>query len=245
LKVLGIFGPTGVGKTGVAIALAEELRKHGEDPVAISCDALQVYEGLEVLTGAASAEERAQLEHRLIAFVPVTRRFNVGEYMPLAHAEVDAALAAGRTPIVVGGTGLYLRAALANLSLVKAPPDAGDSELWSPQTRHPTAIFGLDMDRALLYGRIDARTEAIVAAGAAAEARRAEGAGASRTARKALGFDELLAGDIEGMKKRSRNYARRQLTWQRKIPNLQAIDRTGLDDADVAAEIAAQLGSRR
>ena len=78
------------------------------------------------------------------------------------------------------------------------------------------------MDRAQLYERIDARTEAIVAAGAAAEARRADAAGPSRTARKALGFDELLAGDIEAMKKRSRNYARRQLTWQRKIPNLQA-----------------------
>jgi tRNA dimethylallyltransferase len=245
LTVLAIFGPTGVGKTGVAVALAAELRRRGEDPIAISCDALQVYEGLEILTGAASAAERAQLEHRLLGFVPVTETFNVGRYMPLAHAEVDAALAAERTPIVVGGTGLYLRAAVAQLSLVKAPPEAEDSELWSPQTRHPTTIFGLDMERPRLYERIDARTEAIVAAGAAEEARRAEAAGASRTARKALGFDELLAGDVEALKKRSRNYARRQLTWQRKVPNLLAIDRTGRDDADVAAEIAAAIGSRR
>ena len=238
MSVLGIFGPTGVGKTGVAIAFAELLRERGEDPVAISCDALQVYEGLGVLTGAATAEEQAKLEHRLIGFVPVTRAFNVGEYMPLAHAEIDAALTAGRTPIVVGGTGLYLRAAVAQLSLEKPPPESEDSELWSPETRHPTTIFGLDMDRALLYERIDARTEAIVAAGAEQEARRAEAAGPSRTARKALGFDELLAGDIEAMKKRSRNYARRQLTWQRKIPNLHAIDRTDLSDSEVATRIA-------
>jgi tRNA dimethylallyltransferase len=237
LSVLAIFGPTGVGKTGVAIALAELLRERGEDPLAISCDALQVYEGLAVLTGAATAEEQAKLEHRLIGFVPVTRTFNVGEYMPLAHAEVDAALAAARTPIAVGGTGLYLRAALADLSLEKAPPESQDSELWSADTRHPTTIFGLDMDRAQLYQRIDARTEAIVAGGAEQEARRAEAAGPSRTARKALGFDELLAGDIEAMKKRSRNYARRQLTWQRKIPNLQAIDRTNLTDAQVAEQM--------
>jgi tRNA dimethylallyltransferase len=243
--VLAIFGPTGVGKTGVAIALAEELRRRGEDPVAISCDALQVYAGLGTLTGVATAAERARLEHRLVEFVPVTEAFNVGRYMPLAHAEVDAALAAGRMPIVVGGTGLYLRAALAELSLVKAPAEAADSELWSPATRHPTTIFGLDMNRALLYERIDARTEAIVAGGAADEARRAEAAGPSRTARKALGFDELLGGDVELMKKRSRNYARRQLTWMRKIPDLQAIDRTGASDAAVAAEIAARLGSRR
>ncbi len=245
MTVIGIFGPTGVGKTGVAIALAEELSGCGESPIAISCDALQVYAGMEVLTGAASAAERAQLEHRLLGFVPITETFNVGRYMPLAHAEVDAALAVGQTPIVVGGTGLYLRAAVAELSLVTAGPDAADSELWSPETRHPTTIFGLDMDRARLYERIDVRTEAIVAAGAAAEARRAVVAGASSTARKALGFEELLSGDIEAMKKRSRNYARRQLTWQRKIPNLHAIDRTGLSDAEVARRMADELGSRR
>ena len=237
--VAGIFGPTGVGKTGVAIALAELLRGRGEDPVAISCDALQVYEGLSVLTGVATAEEQAELEHRLVGFVPVTQPFSVGDYMRLAHEEIDRALAAGRRPIVVGGTGLYLRAAVAELSLVKAPAEAEGSELWSAETRLPTTIFGLGMERSLLYERIDARTEAIVAGGAAEEVRRAEEMGPSRTARKALGFDELLSGDVERMKKRSRNYARRQLTWMRKIPNLRYIDRTDLDDAAVAAQIAA------
>jgi tRNA dimethylallyltransferase len=237
VDVLAIFGPTGVGKTGVAIALAEELRKRGEDPIAISCDALQVYEGLGVLTGVATAEQRDRLEHRLVGFVPVTQPFSVGDYMRLAHAEIDAALAAGQRPLVVGGTGLYLRAAVAELSLVKAPPEAGDSELWSPETRLPTTFFGLDMDRARLYERIDARTEAIVAGGAGEEVRRAEALGPSRTARKALGFDELLAGDIETMKRRSRNYARRQLTWMRKVPNLRTIDRTARADAEVATEI--------
>ena len=134
---------------------------------------------------------------------------------------------------------------VAELSLVKAPPEAEDSELWSPETRHPTTIFGLDMDRELLYERIDARTEAIVASGAAEEVRRAEAAGASRTARKALGFDELLGGDVELMKKRSRNYARRQLTWMRKIPNLEWVDRAGRDDAEVAAEIVSRHHSGR
>jgi tRNA dimethylallyltransferase len=237
MDVIAIFGPTGVGKTGVAVALAEKLRGRGEDPVAISCDALQVYEGLSALTGVASAEEQARLEHKLVGFVPVTEAFNVGNYMPLAHAEIDAALGAGRRPIVVGGTGLYLRAALAELSLVKAEPEAEDSELWSPETRHPTAIFGLDMEREQLYERIDARTEAIVAAGAREEVERAEALGPSRTARKALGFDEVLSGDVARMQQRSRNYARRQLTWMRKIPNLRWIDRTDLSDAEVASQI--------
>ena len=243
MQVVAIFGPTGVGKTGVAVALAELLRERGEDPVAISCDALQVYEGLETLTGVASPQERERLEHRLIGFIPVDQPFSVGDYMPLAHAEIDAALEAGRRPIVVGGTGLYLRAALAELSLVKAEPESEDSELWSPDTRHPAVIFGLDMDREELYRRIDARTEAIVAAGAREEVLRAEALGPSRTARVALGFDELLAGDVELMKKRSRNYARRQLTWMRKIPNLHWIDRTGRGDSAIAAEICSSLPS--
>ncbi|MGB7588400.1 MAG: isopentenyl transferase family protein [Solirubrobacterales bacterium] len=241
MNVVGIFGPTAVGKTGVAIALAELLRQRGGDPVAISCDALQVYEGLETLTGVANPEEQKRLEHRLVAFVPVTQPFSVGDYMHLAHREIDVALAAGRQPIVVGGTGLYLRAAIAELSLVRVPPGTADSELWSPETRHPTAIFGLDMDRAELYSRIDRRTEAIIAGGARAEVERAEAVGPSRTARKALGFEELLGGDVERMKKRSRNYARRQLTWMRKMPNVHLVDRTGRDDVDVAAEILAAV----
>jgi tRNA dimethylallyltransferase len=245
VDVVAIFGPTGVGKTGVAIELAELLRARGEDPVAINCDALQVYEGLETLTGAATAEERARLEHRLLAFVPVTADFSIGDYMPLAHAEIDAALAAKRRPLVLGGTGLYLRAALADLSLRRVPAESEDSELWSPATRHPTRIFGIDMDRARLYERIDARTETIVAAGAVEEARRAEELGPGRTARKALGFDQLLAGDVEEMKKRSRNYARRQLTWARKIPNLTWIERTDLSDEEVARRIAEGIGSAR
>lgn len=241
MTVLGIFGPTGVGKTGVAVELAKLLQERGEGPVAINCDALQVYEGLGVLTGVASAAQRHVLEHRLIEFVPVSADFNVGDYIRLAHAEVDAALAARRRPIVVGGTGLYLRAAVAELSLEKVPPESAESELWSPETRHPTAIFGLDMDRAQLYGRIDARAAAIAVGGAVEEVRRAEALGPGRTARKALGFDDLLAGDVAAMQKRSRNYARRQLTWMRKIPNLHTVDRTGRGDAEVAGEIFAAL----
>lgn len=241
MEVVAIFGPTGVGKTGIAVALAELLRRRDEDPVAISCDALQVYEGLETLTGMASVEEQEKLEHRLVSFVSVGESFNVGRYMPLAHREIDSALEAGRRPIVVGGTGLYLRAALAELSLVKAAPESEDSELWSPETRHPTKVFGLDMEREELYRRIDARTERIFESGARAEVERAETLGPSRTARVALGFDEVMRGDLAGMQKRSRNYARRQLTWMRKIPNLHWIDRTNLDDAGAASEIATRI----
>src|SRR3954447_6711254 len=126
-EVVALFGPTGVGKTEVAIALADLLRVRGERPVAISADALQVYEGLETLTGAADARDRVRLEHRLVSILPITETFSVGEFVPRAHAEIDRALRAGRRPIVVGGTGLYLRAALTDMDL-KPPPSPGVRE---------------------------------------------------------------------------------------------------------------------
>jgi len=292
-QIIALFGPTGVGKTAVAVALAERLRTRGEDPVAVSADALQVYAGLEILTGVASQQERAALEHRMVSFLPLDATFSVGEYSRLAHAEIDALLAGGRRPIVVGGTGLYLRAALADLDLRSAPregarerwtaqlqaqgpqalhaelaerapwaaeeidpsnarrviralealeagelePAEGPSQLWSSELRHPSLLAGLTMEREALYARIEARVDEIVAAGAAEEVRRAHAAGASETARQALGFEQLLAGDVETMKRRTRNYARRQLAWMRKLAGVRAIDVTGRSPDDVAAEI--------
>jgi tRNA dimethylallyltransferase len=77
----------------------------------------------------------------------------------------------------------------------------------------------------------------MVAAGAAEEVRRANAAGASITARKALGFEELLTGDIEAMKRRTRNYARRQLTWMRKLAAVYTIDTTDRTPTDVAGDV--------
>jgi tRNA dimethylallyltransferase len=94
------------------------------------------------------------------------------------------------------------------------------------------------MDREVLYARIDARVDAMLAAGAVDEVRRAHAAGASLTARRALGFDELLVGDVEAMKRRTRNYARRQLTWMRKLAGAHVIDVTGRPPGDIAGEIA-------
>ena len=122
MHVIALFGPTGVGKTAVAIALAERLRERGEDPVAVSADALQVYRGLETLTGAATPAEQARLEHRLLSFVPIEETFSAGAFAERARAEIDDALRDGRRPLVVGGTGLYLQTALSDLEL-RPPAD--------------------------------------------------------------------------------------------------------------------------
>ena len=107
--------------------------------------------------------------------------------------------------------------------------------------RRPTLLVGLTMDREALYARIDARVDAMLAAGAAEEVRRAHAAGASDTARKALGFDELLRGDAEAMRRRTRNFAKRQHTWMRKLAGAHVSDVTGRDPDDVAAEVVSLL----
>jgi tRNA dimethylallyltransferase len=295
MRTVAIFGPTAVGKTGVAIALGDLLRGRGEDPVAVSCDSMQVYRGLEVMTGAPSAEERRRLEHRLVGIVEVTEEFSAGRFADLARAEIDSLLEHGRRPIVVGGTGLYMRAALSEMELHPPvrieirdevereiaergpqalhaeldpdladgvhpndrkriarlteleragfhPPPTGAGDLWTARLRHPTLLVGLVIDRDELARRIEARVVEMVTAGAVDEAQRAAAAGASRTVRAAIGFEELLDGDVEAMKRDQRAYARRQLTWMRKMAGVHLIDRGDRSDDEVAAEIVELLG---
>jgi tRNA dimethylallyltransferase len=116
-------------------------------------------------------------------------------------------------------------------------PPSEESELWTAETRRSTLLVGLVMERAQLYRQIDARVDQMLADGVQSEVLRARAAGASGTARKALGFDEMLSGDVEGMKRRTRNYARRQLTWMRKLAGVVVIDRTGATAQDVADEV--------
>ena len=194
---------------------------------------------------------------------------------------------------MVGGTGLYLRAALADLDLrPPVPPeireevereleergpealhaeleedlaagvDPGDRKriarfteltragieparssvrLWTADLRHPTLLVGLSMARGQLGERIDERVDEMVASAAADEARRAAAAGASRTARAALGFEDLMDGNPRAMKRAHRQYARRQLTWMRRMENVVVIDRTARREDDVASEIVRLL----
>ena len=297
LPLLAIFGPTAVGKTGVAVALAERLRERGEDPVAVSCDALQVYSGLEALTAAPTTAERDRLEHRLVGVVEVAEEFSAGRFAELARREIDDLVAAERRPIVVGGTGLYLRSALTDLELrppvgpevreqveleveergssalhaeldpaltagvhpndrkrvarilelqragLEPPPPEG-GELWTARLRHPTLLIGLTMSRDALDERIAARATA-VARTAAEEAHRADAAGASRTARSAIGFGELLAGDLAAWERAQRALARRQLTWMRRMDPPLVIDRTARGDVETASQIVELLDQAR
>jgi tRNA dimethylallyltransferase len=124
-EVFAIFGPTASGKSAVAEALADRL---GTDVV--SADALQVYRGLSILTN------QSERPTRLVAFRELSEEMSVGEYAPLAHDAIDELVATRGAAVVAGGTGLYLRAALAELDV---PPAA------APGTREALeAVYDAD-----------------------------------------------------------------------------------------------------
>jgi tRNA dimethylallyltransferase len=105
--VIAVVGPTASGKSDLGVALAERLV--GE---IVNADSMQLYTGMDIGTAKLTAAERAGVPHHLLDLWPVTRTANVAEYQTLARAAIGEIRARGRTPILVGGSGLYLRAAL-------------------------------------------------------------------------------------------------------------------------------------
>jgi tRNA dimethylallyltransferase len=285
--VLALFGPTASGKTAVAGVLREQTGAE-----VISADSAALYAGLPVITAA------PDYPARLVGIVPLDREVSVGEYQRLAHEAVDGA----ERPLVVGGTGLYFRAALAALELPPAPEpgrrafweaeytrlgaeaahallsardpaaaervhandrrrvvralelaETGSSlapasdRLWTEDTRLPTLIVALDIPLDELDRRIERRTRAMAAAGAAEEARRAWSQPLSTTARQVLGLQEFatLPGEdaVEAVVQATRRFARYQRKWLRRMRGVATLDGNRPAE-EVAAEIVALARER-
>ena len=143
VEVIAIFGPTASGKSAVAAALARRLGTE-----VVSADALQVYRGLAILTN------QPPEPTRLVAIRELTETMTVGEYASLAHAAIDEVVGEQGSVVVAGGTGLYLRAALANLAI----PPAVDPEL----RRRVEAAYDADPDGT--FARLGALDPAAAAA---------------------------------------------------------------------------------
>jgi tRNA dimethylallyltransferase len=294
-----LAGPTAVGKSEIALFLAERLG--GE---IISVDSMQVYRGLDIGTAKASAADRARVPHHLIDVVELTEPFDAARFAELARTAMNAIQARGRRPIFCGGTGLYFKAFLDGLG--EAPPSdprlreeleatplvdllrelskcdpvtfgkidrqnprrvvralevirltgrpfSGQRAIWrsqsSPSASQPSAVLGVSRTTEDLRARIDARVDAMFAAGLVDETRQVLGRGLeqNRTAMQAIGYRQVvehlrgarpLDDTIALVKLRSRQFAKRQLTWfRRQLP----MRWTDLAPTDSAEEVALRL----
>jgi tRNA dimethylallyltransferase len=290
--VVALFGPTATGKTALAGVLRERL-----GATVISADSAALYRDLPVITAA------PDYPAELVGVVPLEQDVSVGWYQGEAQAAIDRS----ERPLVVGGTGLYFRAALAALELPPALPErraywraevdrlgpeaahallaerdpaaaarvhpndakrvvralelaeAGHSlapendRLWTEDTRLPTRIIALELPLDELDRRIEERTRAMAAAGAADEARAAWERPLSATARKVLGLEEFatLPPDqaVDAVAAGTRKLARYQRKWLRRLPNVLVLDAgrppEELADAVIALDSAGEQLPRR
>ena len=263
-RELLIAGPTAVGKTEVALQLAERL-----DGEIVSVDSMQVYRGLDIGTAKPTPEERARARHHLIDILDPSETFDAAQFLRRASEAVGDIQSRNRLPILCGGTGLYFKAWLEGIGQSPAPDAALRAELQAlpletllkelrerdPETfaridrknprrviravevirltgkpfsqqraRQPskcTTFFVLQRERADLHLRIDARVDTMFAQGLVEETKRAIN---SPAARQALGYRQVIE-YLEGkhrieetvalVKLRTRQYAKRQLTWFR------------------------------
>ena len=116
--LITIVGPTGVGKTALAIELAERL--NGE---IVSADSRQIYRGMDIGTGKPTSEQLAQVRHNLIDRVDPDQSYTLAEYQADAYAAIESIFAQGKQPLLVGGTGLYIRAVTDGLMIPEVPPN--------------------------------------------------------------------------------------------------------------------------
>lgn len=270
-KVYVITGPTASGKTAAAIQLAKQT-----DGEVVSADSMQIYREMDIGTAKPDKEERQGIQHHMIDIVSPDFPYSVAMFQQEAFGWIDDILSRGKTPIVVGGTGLYINALTYHLDFTKTSYDlefraslesrAGEDlhrELTEKDPKaaariHPNdkkriirrleilqhgdgkeeyrfripnedymfIMAGLTMEREVLYGRINRRVDLMMEQGLLSEAQQLFAKyGSMPTSMQAIGYKELIAylnGDISLeesvalLKKNTRRYAKRQLTWFRR-----------------------------
>lgn len=300
-EVIAVVGPTAVGKSAVADELAYRLGSE-----VLSADAMQIYTGMDIGTAKMKPGEcKAPL--RLVDLVDPGFAYSAALYQKDARAHIDYLLKLGKTPVVCGGTGLYVRAALDEMDfptgkvedrrraslnrlaeelgpealhavLAEKDPESAavihphnvrrvvralemheDGESYAKQkdafssieAKYPSLYIGLDMDRARLYGRIDARVDLMFNEGLVEEVEGlvAQGYASALTSMQAIGYKEVIAAlqgacsmdeSKELVKQRSRRYAKRQLSWFRRDERMHWLNMDELSLAE-AVETVLQL----
>lgn len=288
--IIAIVGPTGVGKTRLSIVLAKKL-----DTEIISCDSMQFYRGLDIGTAKIKEAKMQGIKHHLIDILNPDDEFSVAIYQQIVREKIDEILSKGKSPILVGGSGLYISSILYDYRFLGEQRDEDLEERYSQYKTQELAellketapriaektdlknrrrvlraleksdeeidfsghrqyydnaiIFGLDMDRESLYERIEQRVDEMIEAGLVEEARALYRDYYDTQASMAIGYKELfyyfeekmsLEAAVELIKKNSRNYAKRQLTWFRNKLDCFWIDVIP-EEFDSVIEIALQV----
>ena len=298
-KVVVILGPTATGKSRTGILLAQ--KTGGE---IISGDSMLVYRNMNIGTAKPTEAELALVPHHLVNILPPEAEFSVVDFKARAQQLITEINQRGRLPILVGGTGLYIKALLEDYAFSTVGENAGlrreleqladregeaalvqkltalDSQQAAQVNPHDrrrliraletvlggeqvsrqaagkpvyqAAVFGLTLERSLLYARINQRVDAMLAAGLEQETRQLLQAGLSPTAlsMRSIGYRQMaqyLAGELEHdemtakIKQATRNFAKRQFTWYKKMPYIHWFDVEKLPDQEQIVEIMCQL----
>ena len=300
-KVLIILGPTAVGKSKLAIELANKL-----DGEIISADSMQVYFGMDIGTAKPSKEELEDVPHHLINIIPPDKNWSVSDFISNARSIIEDIIKKGKLPIVVGGTGLYLNALIEGYAfpiveankeirgrlegeakvygsphlyekLKNVDPDAAAKIHYNDLKRiiralevyeltgkpisqaqskdveilpYEPVIVGLNMDRKILYERIEERVDKMLKAGLVEEVKGLikEGYDKKLSSMQAIGYKEV-AEHLHGkytydelvniLKQNTRNFAKRQMTWFRRFKNIHWFDVEKLNTGDIIGLIRA------
>ena len=298
-KVVVILGPTATGKSRTGILLAQ--KTGGE---IISGDSMLVYRNMNIDTAKPTEAELALVPHHLVNILPPEAEFSVVDFKARAQQLITEINQRGRLPILVGGTGLYIKALLEDYAFSTVGENAGlrreleqladregeaalvqklaaldpqQAAQVNPHDRrrliraletvlggeqvsrqaagqpvYQAAVFGLTLERSLLYARINQRVDAMLAAGLEQETRQLLQAGLSPTAlsMRSIGYRQMaqyLAGELEHdemtakIKQATRNFAKRQFTWYKKMPYIHWFDVEKLSDQEQIVEIMCQL----
>ena len=286
-KLLCLLGPTAVGKTEVAIQLAQHLNAE-----IVSVDSRQIYRQMDIGTAKPTPEEQQAARHHLIDCVDISQPFSVADYQSLADTAITDIQGRGKQVLLVGGAGLYFRSVVDGLfegpgadpsfrkrleqeaiqhgvevlhnrlrtcdpesaerihpnnlsrviralevyELTGIPMSEHQQQWHQGDQRYPFTAFGLTMQRAQLYHRIEQRVDVMLANGLIAEVESLLAAGYSRDtfALQSFGYKELIAyldgkctylEAIEQLKQNTRRFAKRQLTWFRKDKRIEWLDR--------------------
>ena len=295
-KIIIIAGPTAVGKTDLSIDLAKKI--NGE---IISADSMQIYKHMDIGSAKISKEEMKGVPHHLIDIIEPSVKFSASNFKDLAKEATDSILSKGKTPIVAGGTGLYINALTCNMDFTEAESDEEyrnylnklaeengneyihemlkniDSLSYKDihfnnrkrviralevykLTGSPFSSFNsgeafydgdydvryyvLTMDREKLYNRINKRVDIMMEKGLVDECIKLKKMGytSSIQSMQGIGYKEIfyylegkisLAEAVELIKKGTRNYAKRQLTWFRRDPRAIFLDKDQYSEEEI------------